>query len=163
MMNDRLAAERHSDLRDLVERIDALGELETVRGAHWDLEMGALAELVAQRTPGRSPALLFDDVPGYPKGFRVLSGAANSFRRLALVLGLPEPRDEVDLAKSYRTRLSQSFRLIPPVEVKEGPILENVLEGEAIDLFKFPVPKVHELDGGRYIGTDDAIVMRDPD
>lgn len=162
-MNDRLQSQRHGDLRDLIARIEALGELETVRGADWNLEMGALAELVAQRTPGRSPALLFDEIPGYPKGFRVLSGAANSFRRLALVLGLPEPSDEVALARSYRTRLSESFTLIPPVEVKRGPILENVLEGRDVDLLKFPVPKVHELDGGRYIGTDDAIVMRDPD
>jgi len=30
-------------------------------------------------------------------------------------------------------------------------------------VWKFPAPFVHELDGGRYIGTDDAIIMRDPD
>jgi len=125
--------------------------------------MGALAELVAGRYPGRSPALLFDQIPGYPKGFRVLSGAANSFKRLAMVLGLPEPKDEIDLVRSYRNRLSETFKLIPPVEVESGPVLENVIEGDAIDLLKFPVPKVHELDGGRYIGTDDAIVMRDPE
>jgi len=154
---------RHTDLRDLLGRFESLGELEIVRGAHWELEMSALAETVAARAPGRSPALLFDDIPGYPQGWRVLSGAANSFRRLATVLGLPAPESEVGLARSYRTRLAESFKLIPPVEVQTGPILENVIEGGAIDLLRFPVPKVHELDGGRYIGTDDAVIMRDPD
>lgn len=155
--------ERHNDLRDLIERFADMGELAHVNGADWDLEIGAVAEMVAQHTPGRSPAVLFDEIQGYPKGFRILSGAANSFRRLAYVLGLPEPTDEVALARSLRQRLNSDFRLIPPVEVADGPILENILEGDDIDLFRFPVPKVHELDGGRYIGTDDMIVMRDPD
>jgi len=41
--------------------------------------------------------------------------------------------------------------------------LENVLSGDDIDLFKFPVPKWHALDGGRYMGTGDAVITRDPD
>jgi len=154
---------RHSDLRELVDLIDEIGELERVDGADWNLEMGALSELVARLYPGRSPALLFDDIPGYPKGFRVLSGVANSLKRLPAVLGLPEPKDEIDLVRSYRERLSDTFQQIPPVEVKNGPILENIFESDAVDLWKFPAPKVHELDGGRYIGTDDMIVMRDPE
>jgi len=49
---------------------------------------------------------------GYPKGFRVLSGVANSLKRLPAVLGLPEPKDEIDLVRSYRERLSDTFQEI---------------------------------------------------
>lgn len=154
---------RHNDLRDLLVKFEELGELAAVDGADWDLEIGAVAEMVAQHNPGRSPAVLFDNIKGYPKGFRILSGAPNSFKRLATVLGLPIPSDEISLVKSYRDRMADDFKLIPPVYVETGPILENVLEGDDIDLWKFPVPKVHELDGGRYIGTDDMIVMKDPE
>ncbi len=154
---------RHLDLRDLIDKFEEMGELARVDGADWNLEVGGVAELVAQHAPGRSPAVLFDNIKDYPEGFRILSGAANSFRRLATVLGLPMPSDEVSLARSYRDRLNGDFSLIPPVEVDNGPILENVLEGDDVDLWKFPVPKIHELDGNRYIGTDDMIVMRDPD
>ncbi len=154
---------RHADLRDLIEKFEELGELAIVEGADWRLEVGGVAEMVAQHAPGRSPAALFDKIPGYPAGFRILSGAANSFTRLATVLGLPLPEDEVALARSYRDRLGADFKLIPPIEVADGPILENVVEDEDVDLWKFPVPQVHELDGNRYIGTDDMIVMRDPD
>ena len=35
------------------------------------------------------------------------------------------------------------LRPMPPVEVETGPILENVLEGDDIDLEKFPVPIWH--------------------
>jgi 4-hydroxy-3-polyprenylbenzoate decarboxylase len=50
--------------------------------------MSALAEMMAARYPGEEPALLFDNIPGFPKRFRVLSAAANSCKRLAHVLGL---------------------------------------------------------------------------
>ena len=44
-------------------------------------------------------------------------------------------------------------KTIPPVEVTSGPVLQNVDTGDAIDLFKIPVPRWHEHDGGYYIGT----------
>ena len=37
------------------------------------------------------------------------------------------------------------------------------MSGNAIDLLKFPVPKVHELDGGRFIGTACIAITRDPE
>jgi len=155
--------EGYDDLRDLLARFEEMGELETVEGADWNLEIGAVSETVAGRNPGRAPALLFDNIEGYPKGFRILSGAANAYRRLAFVLGFPEPENETDVVRAMRARMSKGFEPIPPVEVKTGPVMENVMRDDEVDLLKFPAPFVHELDGGRYIGTDDAIIMRDPD
>ncbi|MFC1870279.1 UbiD family decarboxylase, partial [Chloroflexota bacterium] len=57
----------------------------------------------------------------------------------------------------------EGIKLIPPVEVTSGPVKENVLVGKDVDLLKFPTPKWHELDGGRYIGTGCMIILRDPD
>jgi 4-hydroxy-3-polyprenylbenzoate decarboxylase len=37
------------------------------------------------------------------------------------------------------------------------------MRDDEVDLLTFPAPFVHEFDGGRYIGTDDAVIMRDPD
>ena len=155
--------EGYLDLRELVARFEEMGEIERVEGADWNLEIGALSETVAAASPGRSKALLFDRIPGYPEGFRILSGAANAFRRLALVLGLPEPETEMDLVRAYRRRARSGIRPIPPVEMATGPILENVDRDDEVDVLKFPAPFVHEHDGGRYIGTDDLVIMRDPD
>ena len=66
----------HADLREAIERLERAGELRRIRGADWKLEMGALAEIVYREAA--PPALLFEDIPGYPKGFRALSGATNS-------------------------------------------------------------------------------------
>jgi len=155
--------EGYQDLRDLLEIFDGMGELAHVDGADWKLEIGAISEMTAAANPGRARAMLFDNIPGYPKGFRILSGGANAFRRLAVVLGLPEPKNEIDLVKSYRARAKKQFELIPPVEVPAGPVMENVMRDDEVDVLRFPAPFVHELDGGRYIGTDDAVIMRDPD
>src|ERR1700675_52683 len=76
-------------LRDWVERVDKFGELLKINGAHWDREMGAATQLLTQSSKGKAPAILFDEVPGYPKGFRTLYGQFSSIKRVALTLGLP--------------------------------------------------------------------------
>jgi len=155
--------EGYLDLRELIERFDEMGELARIDGADWNLEIGALSETSAAAKPGRAKTLLFDNIPGYPEGFRVMSGAANAYKRLAVVLGLDDPDNEMDLVRAYRDRAKQDVSPIPPVEVANGPVLENIDRDDEVDLLKFPAPFVHELDGGRYIGTDDLVVMRDPD
>jgi UbiD family decarboxylase len=151
----------HADLREFAARVESAGELVRIRGAHWDLEMGTLAEIVyhARTEP---PALLFEDVPGYPAGMRLLSGATNSSKRLAIALGLPVPDNPLDVVRAYRDRM-KVHRGIAPNSVVTGAVLENIDRDGAVDLFKFPIPRLHERDGGRYIGTDDVVIMRDPD
>jgi len=150
----------HQDLREFLSRIERAGELLKIPGAHWHLEMGTLAESVNERPD--APAVLFEDVPEYPQGFRVLSGSTNSMRRLAITLGFPVPEHPLDVVRAYRDRM-KTHHPIPPRVVKRGPVLENVLRDGEVDVLKFPVPFLHELDGGRYIGTDDLVIMRDPE
>ena len=152
----------HVDLRDWIERVGSVGELMRISGVDWNLEMGAVAEMIYHARPENPPAILFENIPGYSADFRVLSGMTNSPLRLALTLGLPRPKHPLDVVRAYRDRMKQ-FQLIPNVVINTGPVLENVDRDAAVDLFKFPVPFLHELDGGRYIGTADLVIMRDPD
>jgi 4-hydroxy-3-polyprenylbenzoate decarboxylase len=151
----------HADLRQFIARAEEAGEVARVGGADWNLEIGTLVEIVSHARPEPS-SLLFDAVPGYPAGMRLLSGATNSSRRLAIALGLPVPQGPLDVVRGYRERM-RTHRPIPPVTVTKGAVLENVDRDEAVDVLKFPVPFLHEHDGGRYIGTDDLVIMRDPE
>ena len=83
-------------------------------------------------------------------------------KRLAITMGFPVPGHSLDAVRSYRDRM-QTHEPVPPRVVKHGPVLENVLRDDEVNLLKFPVPFLHELDGGRYIGTDDLVIMRDPE
>src|SRR5262249_29772754 len=102
-----------------------MGELQKIDGADWNLEIGAVAEMIYHATPDSPPALLFDNIPGYPKGFRILSGMTASAGRLAMTLGFPEPNGPMDVVRAYRDRL-KDFKPIPSRFVNTGPILENV-------------------------------------
>src|SRR5918996_332736 len=70
-----------SDLRTFIDAAHALGEVKAIDGAHWNLEIGCLTELMAEQD---GPLLLFDNIAGYPKGFRIATNVLASARRFAL-------------------------------------------------------------------------------
>lgn len=154
---------QYGDLRDLIGRIDSMGDLLRVDGVDWDLELGGVLDMIYHAETKNPPALLFDNIKGYPKGFRISAGSTNSPKRFALIMGLPEPDHPLDAVRSFCKRMREDFKPIPARVVKDGPILENIDRDDDVNIFKFPVPKLHELDGGRYIGTNDIVIMRDPD
>jgi 4-hydroxy-3-polyprenylbenzoate decarboxylase len=147
------------DLREFISSLEQINEIRTVRGADWNLEIGTIAEIDYET---RGPALLFDEICGYPKGFRILTNAMDTLRRSLLAVDLPIGLD-TDKAFSEFEKKRSDYRSVPPREVADGPIFENVFQGDQIDLWKFPTPKWHEEDGGRYIGTGCMVFMRDPD
>jgi 4-hydroxy-3-polyprenylbenzoate decarboxylase len=147
------------DFRGFIKKLDEMGELETVRGADWNLEIGTLTELMALK---KGPALLFDEVKGYPKGFRLASDVIQTPRRLKIGFNIPEETSNLEVVRQWKDKFN-AFEPVPTEEVRTGPVMENRMTGNDIDILKFPVPKWHELDGGRYIGTGVVTITRDPD
>jgi 4-hydroxy-3-polyprenylbenzoate decarboxylase len=146
----------YRDLREWLAKVEEAGELKTIPGVDWNLEMGAVAELFP------AYAVLFDSIKDYPPGYRVVVGLLSSLKRSSLTSHLPLDTDRNSFISAWRDRL-HSLRPLPPVEVEDGPLLENVKSGKEINLWDFPAPKWHELDGGRYIGTADVAITADPD
>jgi len=153
----------YSDLRDFLEAVESHGELERIDGANWDLEMSSIAELTYREGQDPKPALLFDEIPGYPKGYQTLFGMLGSTWRLARMLGLPE--NEIETMRLHENWYLKSRKLqnIPPKFVNSGPVLENTDTEDKIDILKFPVPRFHELDRSRFFGTSHAVIQKDPD
>jgi 4-hydroxy-3-polyprenylbenzoate decarboxylase len=149
----------YRDLREFLSALGEMGELRVVEEADPDLEIGTIAELNYER---QGPAFLFDRIKGYPAGYRIVTNAMHTRRRALLALGLP-PDLDMDQALEAFERIMASYEPVPPLVVPEGPILENVLSGDAVNIEKLPVPKWHEKDGGRYIGTGCMVIMKDPD
>ncbi|MDO8691337.1 MAG: UbiD family decarboxylase [Dehalococcoidia bacterium] len=149
-----------NDLRGWLEEVDKIGQLGVAKGAHWNLEIGAITELVQREGPRN--AVLFDEIPDYPNAGRIVVNTLGSFDRLALTWGLPVGLPMLELKEVLRQKY-KDLAPIKPMVVKDGPVLENVMTGDDIDLFKFPVPLWHEHDGGRYIGTGSVDITQDPD
>ena len=66
-----LANAPKQDLRTWLALLEAADELQLIKGADREEEIGCIVDIY-QRTP-KSPAVLFDDVPGYPVGYRVVA------------------------------------------------------------------------------------------
>lgn len=144
---------RRKDLVDVELEVDA------------DLEMAAVIRKVYEQ--GDS-APLFHKIKGSLPGAQVLGAPAGllakkkqAFSRLALHLGLPADSGARDIIHAIRAAMKA--RPIKPRQVATGPVKENVWTGEQVDLTRFPVPLLHEKDGGRYFGTYGYHVVRSPD
>ena len=64
----------------------------------------------------------------------------NSIRRYSLALGFPTHAHPVELVKLLRER-RRIQKMIPPVVIPDGPVLQNTMKGSEVDIAKFPVPK----------------------
>ena len=76
-------------LRAWIAQLRANGEVQDITGAEREQEIGGIVDIY-QRKIG-NPAVLFDDIPGYPKGHRILANILTSIRRINMTLGLIRP------------------------------------------------------------------------
>src|ERR1700716_2835022 len=115
----RRAIVANKDLRDWIEGVKAVGELKVIKGAEPKEEIGGIVDLY-QRRMG-NPAVMFDEVPGFAKGHRVLANILTSVPRINVALGLPAHGSEMDLIRWWRDymRDAPTFK---PSEVNGGPL-----------------------------------------
>src|SRR5712692_9145090 len=149
----------YTDLRGFIEEAKKVSDWREIDGADWDLEIGALVESTAELVP-QPPMLIFNRIKGYPAGFRVLSLPYASYKRVAVAFGLSPEKSKLEIVRQVARKI-KSIRPVPPQEIKSSPVMENVMEGDKVDLFKFPAVRFHEQDGGRYIGTGDCLINAD--
>jgi len=145
------------DIKDWVKACEAEGELKRVKTeVDWNLELSHIATLNERR---KGPALLFENVKGYD--IPVLTSAFTTPKKLAITLGMPTNYSMCELAREWMRRTTKG--LVKPIEVKDGPAMEQVIEDERVNLFDFPAPWLYPQDGGRYIGTSAFLVTQDPE
>ena len=162
-MNERSNLQGHiayDDLREWLDHAERLGEVRHVKGATWQEDIGLAAEAILRAENG--PCVVFDDIPGCPKGFRLLLNIFAGTRR-NMTFGFPDHLGKWELSEAYRDAYLKDMKLVPHEIVADGPVLENIMTGDDVDVLKFPSPVWHEKDGGRYIGTGTYSITRDPD
>src|SRR5690606_26204913 len=100
----------------------------------WDEEIGAIARANLALA---GPALLFENIADYEKGrcTKFMTCGIGNKRQIELLLGLPKGMSDKALVR----HLKETFRKpIPPRIVATGPVKENILEDEEINLWDFP-------------------------
>ncbi|MGE3710761.1 MAG: hypothetical protein AB7G35_13900, partial [Hyphomicrobiaceae bacterium] len=125
----------NKDLRSWIAEIETAGEVKTIKGAEPKEEIGGLVDIYMRKMG--NPALMFDEIPGYPKGHRVLANILTSVPRCALALGLDAKTTDRELIQWWRQYMGNKPS-VPPKQVNGGPLLENVYEGDKVDSTKIP-------------------------
>ena len=101
----------NKDLRDWIAAIDAVGELKVIKGAEPKEEIGGIVDIYMRKMG--NPAVLFDEIPGYPKGTRVLANILTSVPRINVALGIPAKSTDMELVQWWRKYMGAAPS-IPP-------------------------------------------------
>ena len=148
-----------TDMRGFLRCLEEMGEIKTLEGVDLKLEVGALTERAAEK---EGPALLFGGFKDYPPGFRIISNLFRTCRRTAPAMGLPADLKGIEFLHAWRKKLA-AYKPVAVQQVEGGPVCENQMAGDQVNLYKFPTPSWHELDGGPYIGTGCGVITKDPE
>ncbi len=154
---------------------DFLGDLKDGNELHTidepiepDFQAGAIVAM-SQRVGG--PAVQFNHVKGYPDiplvgatfagpGFIEWPQQTRRMQgRIAMALGLDADTHYDEVLETLIDRRTAPIRA---VELDAGPCQEVVIEGEDVDLYQYPIPRIHAKDGGRYL-TSHVVLTRDAD
>ena len=164
---------KYRNLRDFIAFLESKGELRRIATpVTWDLEITEICDRV---TKSGGPALLFENVEGYD--VPVLINMYGSERRMAWALGAENLNDLADRVRGLlglvegppkgvmeKVRaLGQLMKMasVRPKIVRSAPCQEVVLEGDEVDVTRFPILKCWPEDGGRYI-TLPLVITKDP-
>ena len=121
-----------NDLREFIAEVDRLKDVKVIEKADWNLEIGLITEW--QIAEPDNPLLLFKNIKDYPSEFSIATNLFGSPARTALALGMSPDTKRLDIVKNLRDIFGQGFTPIPPVEVEDAPIKENVYTGKDVDL-----------------------------
>jgi UbiD family decarboxylase len=150
------------DMRDWISWLEEEGQLARVSApVDWNEEMGTIARRAYDVYGDASPAMLFQNIKGYPAPgpHQVFLGQFRSYARVAMMFGLdPRTAQRRDIIARYRECMRS---VVPRKTVSTGPCKEVIKTGDAINVLEFPVPLWHRRDGGRYIGTMHGVVTKD--
>ena len=116
--------------------------------------------VAASRDAMTAPAIVFDQIRGYP-GRRLVVGVHGSFANIALLLGRPKSATVKELFYEMTGRWGSDRPLLERTQPAAAPVNENRLES-GINLYDLlPLYRINDMDGGFYIAKAN-VVSRDP-
>lgn len=118
----------------------------------WRYELGKI-------TRDHQVPLLFENIKDYP-GHRIFTNGLSDTDSIGLALGLGSGNTRKAIVTAIKGRMRAPIK---PGLVETGPVLENIVQANDVDLSRFPIPQWSDQDAGRYIGTWHINVTKDPE
>lgn len=156
-MNARTEVRPIDDLRSYIAALEANGQLHRVKAeVDWKFELCHISKVNEEQ---KGPALLYENVKGYD--IPVFTSAFTTSKRLAIALEQDPSLSMCQLSKKWMELTTK--KMVKPVFVDRPQVMENIIEGDAVDIEMFPSPWFYPDDGGRFFVTSGFLVTQDPD
>jgi len=151
----------YNSFREYIKKLKETGDLiEINTPVSTDMEIACITRKNCQQ---QGPAQLYTNIENY-KGWDVLMAPIATWRRFAIALEMDPDSHFNEILHEYNERKKKP---IPPITIKNAPCQENIITGDAIDLFSFPVPSEGYAGPNsrqaRNIGTWNSGISRDPE
>jgi 2,5-furandicarboxylate decarboxylase 1 len=101
----------------------------------------------------KRPVIVFKNIKG--SAYPVVTNVTASRKRLALALGVTPDK----IIERYIDAIRHP---LPPVTVGSGPVFEEVITGDDVNILKFPQITHHQADAGPYF-TGAIVLCKDPE
>lgn len=149
----------YRDLREFMGHLEKEGELVTLKEEiGLEPDAGAIARALCDT---RGPAILAESISGF-KDARLAIGLGASWQRAAMSLGLHKEASHKEQVKAWEQGLERYPVKAKMVAKKDAPCKQNILRGEEVNLFDFPIPRGHLQDAAPFI-TKGECITKDPD
>ena len=146
-----------NDLRSYIAALEANGVLSRVKTeVDWKYELCHVSKVNEEQ---KGPALLYENVKGYD--IPVFTSAFTTPQRIAICLEQDPSLSMCQLSRKWMELTTKEK--IKARMVSDVPVMQNVVEGDDIDVTMFPVPWMYPEDGGRFFVTSGFLVTQDPD
>ncbi|MFC2020153.1 UbiD family decarboxylase domain-containing protein, partial [Chloroflexota bacterium] len=148
----------YRDLREWMAHLEDEGELVRLKDeARLEPDIGAIGRAILN-TEG--PAVWAQRLFGYDETRSLVIGLAATPSRVGMALGLPQ-----DSPMSEQKRLWLSAydkKPLKPRMVKDAPCKENIVSGDDVNLFDFPIMRLNTEDPAPFI-IKTSVISKDPD
>lgn len=142
----------YKDLREFIKALEAEGELLRIKEeVKLEPDIGAIGSAIAELNDrgANAPGVMCENIAGcdYPLAI----GLQSSYRRTAIAYGLPKSAGFKELKKAWMKGYEKYPVKTKTVDRKNAPCKENIMTGDQINLFRFPIPRINTQDAGPYL------------
>ena len=146
----------YRDLRDWIDHLEKDGELIRIKDEiSIEPDAGAIGRAVCDL---EGPGVLAENVAGFNTPLAI--GLHASWRRAAMAIGLPKTSSHKEQVAAWDSFFKSDQ--IKAKMVDDAPCKENILKGDKVNLFQFPIPRINIHDGSFYISKP-MVITKDPD
>ena len=93
------------DLREYINTLREKNEIRVLEGVSCNLEIGAITELATNLE--NRPAILFDAIEGFPRGYRVMTNIVSNRMRERLVFGVSQDFSDKEAVHFWKDKLKK--------------------------------------------------------